>query len=171
MILEALKKEHSKLNTLAIVNYVGSDPKRFEELLAVFSLKDIRLSQRAAWPLTCIAENQPDLIQPHLSVIVDLLDNPLHVAVKRNVMRSLRDFDLPENLLGNIADKAFVFLMDHKEAIAVRAFSMTVLYKICLKEPDLKNELIPIIEDMLQYGCSPGLKSYGKKMLKALHKI
>ncbi len=169
-ILELLKKEHSKNNTLAIVNYIGSDQDRLKELLGVFALGDVRLTQRASWPLSYVAEQQPDLVQPELPFLLSLLNKPLHVAVKRNVMRILQDYDLPEELLGEVADKCFAYILDKKEAIAVRAFAIKTLYRICVKEPDLKNELIPLLEDIIPLG-SPGLKGCSQKVLKALNKL
>ncbi|MBC7383268.1 MAG: hypothetical protein H7296_09815 [Bacteroidia bacterium] len=169
-ILDTLAKEHSKKNTLAIVAYIGDDPERFKELLNVFALGNTKLIQRAAWPLSYVAELQPWLVQPQLAFICKLLDKPLHVAVKRNVMRLLQNFNIPNKLMGIVTDKCFEFLTDKNETIAVKAFSMMVLYHICLKEPDLKNELIPILEDLLPYG-TPGLKSRCKKILAALYKI
>lgn len=169
-IKEALMKEHSKVNTLAIVDYIGSDKKRLKELLAVFAIGELRLTQRAAWPLSYVAEQQPYLVQPELEFIVGLLDKPLHVAVKRNVLRILQDYDIPENLLGIVADKCFAYLLDKKETIAVQAFAMKTLYNICVKEPDLKHELILIIEDMIPFG-SAGIRHRCKQTLSALRKL
>ena len=169
-IEEALKKEHSKANTLAIVDYIGKNEMRLKELLAVFALGNVRLTQRAAWPLSYVAEKEPALIKTHLKFIISLLDKPLHVAVKRNIIRLLQDVEVPEKLLGPVADKCFKYVIDKKETIAVRAFAIKVLYNICVKEPALKNELIPILEDILPYG-SPGLKHRSKEYLSKLYQL
>lgn len=89
MIKEWLLKEHSKRNTQLIIEYIGNNPDRLKELLTIFSEGDKRLSQRAAWPLSYIAELHPALVKPHLKFIIRLLENSPHDAIKRNVMRLL----------------------------------------------------------------------------------
>lgn len=168
-IREALLKEHSKRNTMAIAGYIGNDAVKMRELMKVFEEKDHRLCQRAAWPLMYIAESHPALIYPHMEALTNLLDNPMHQAIKRNVMRVFQNLDIPEELMGKVADHGFRYLTDVNEKPAVKAFAMTVLYKIALKEPDLKHELKLLIEDMIPYGA-PAIKSRGTKILKALEK-
>jgi hypothetical protein len=46
-IREALTAEHSKLQTMAIVSYIDSDPARFRELMDIFLGDEYRLTQRA----------------------------------------------------------------------------------------------------------------------------
>jgi hypothetical protein len=153
-----------------IVDYIGEDPNLFNELITVFSKGDVRLTQRASWPLTLIAEAHPKLAKKHASFLIQLLDKPLHVAVKRNVLRLFQTVDIPQKELGPLADKCFTYIQSRSEPIAVKAFAMTVLYKICLKEPDLKNELIPILEDMLPFSQS-GILARAQKTLKQLKKL
>ena len=110
------------------------------------------------------AERHPELIEPYLQPFVDKLDEPnIHNAVKRNVMRVLQD-NLPEQLLGQVATKCFDYISDPAEAIAVKAFSLTVLDTICKREPDLKNELLLLIKERLPYE-TPAFKSRAKKIL------
>ena len=91
-----------------------------------------------------------------------------HVAVKRNIMRLLQDIEIPKPLYGTLTDKCFA-LLDPKETIAVRVFSMTVLANIAKQEPDLKKELRIVIEDQLPYG-SAGFLSRARKVLKEINR-
>ena len=68
-------------------------------------------------------------------------------------------------------DCCLSYLTDVEETVAVKAFSMTVLYRICQKYPDLKQELIPVIEDNLAYSDKAGLQNRGKKILKKLYQL
>jgi hypothetical protein len=169
-IAEQLMAEHSKRNTELIVNYIGSDQKRFKELLQVFSSGNYRLTQRASWPLTLVLEKHPLLAEKHISFICSLLDAKMHVSIKRNVLRLLQYVDLPEEEMGLMADRCFKYLTSLHEPVAVKVFAMTVLYRICLKEPELKNELIPLLEDLLPFG-SAGLVSRSKRILNQLQKL
>jgi len=167
----ALLEEHSKAQAMKIVRYIGTDQKRFDELLKLFLTNEYRISQRAAFSLGHSCEAYPHLIAPHLRTIIEnLQDDTVHDAVKRNTVRVLQNMDIPEDLLGLTADICFNFLDNPKEAVAIRAFSMEVLFNICKKEPDLANELKLVIEDHYEHGTS-GFKSRGKKILKKLNKM
>ena len=91
----------------------------------------------------------------------------VHNSVKRNVVRLLQFIDIPKKNQRAVVDICFKFFNDKKEPIAVRVFSMTVLAHLTKDIPELKNELVPIIEDELPYG-SAGFISRGRKVLKEL---
>ena len=63
-IRQALTAEHSKRQTIAIVEFIGDDARRFAELMKIFFAGEYRLTQRAAWTLNSCAERRPELIRP-----------------------------------------------------------------------------------------------------------
>lgn len=165
---EVALKEHSKAQCSKIVDYIGNDPKKFSELVKVFLEGPYRVTQRIAWPLSYCVEENTALIHPHLSQILKYVQRPgLHDSVKRNVARLLQFIDIPKKHQGAVADICFKFFSDKKESIAVRVFSMAVLANLAKEIPELKNELIPIIEDQLPFG-TPAFVSRGRKVLKEL---
>ncbi|OJJ19168.1 hypothetical protein BKI52_20360 [marine bacterium AO1-C] len=157
----------SKENAESIAQYVGADPDRFAELMALFLGDEYRLTQRAAWVLSKSVDRHPQLLLPYLEKVIYNLQEDVPVAVKRNTVRILQDVDIPEDLMGPLADVCFQFLESGEEPIAVKVFSMTILFNITKKEPDLKNELRLLIEAQLPYG-SAGFKSRAKKILPHL---
>lgn len=171
-IRAALEKEHSKKQAQLIANYIGGDQERFDELMVHFLQdEEWRITQRAAWVLSHCADKYIFLIQPHLPKLVEYMTKEgLHVAIKRNIVRTLAKLEIPEDLMGLVADACFSFLADHKETVAVKAFSMELLYQLCKKEPDLAHELIPLIEDNMEHNGTPGILSKGRKILKKLKK-
>ncbi len=167
-LVNVILKEHSKAQRDKITSYVGEDPKRFAELVAVFLAGPYRVTQRASWPLSYCVEHNPNLVKPHLKKILSYLHKQdEHDAVKRNILRLLQYIAIPKSLQGTTIDLCFHFLTNPKEPIAVRVFAMTVLANLAKENPDLKNEIIPIIEDQLPYG-SAGFISRGKKVLREL---
>jgi hypothetical protein len=168
-IRESLEKEHSKALTLRIITYIGNDATRMSELMACFFDAEWRVCQRAAWAVGLIGEKQPHLIAPYLEQMLLNLKTPQHDAILRNSMRVLRDMpDIPDDVLGLAADVSFRFLETPSVAIAVRSFAMRVLAKICKKEPELKDELRALIEDILEHDKAPGIVSAGRDVLKQL---
>lgn len=161
---------HSKVQAVKIAMYVGEDKDRFKELMGLFLGDEYRITQRAAWPLGICAEEHPKLIIPYLNKLADNLKKDVPDAVKRNTVRIFQNVEIPEKLMGKITDICFDYLATPSEAIAVRAYAMTVLFNITKKQPELKKELKILLEDQLPYG-SAGFLSRAKKVLKALDKI
>lgn len=165
-LTEQLHLEHSKAQVLRLAAWIGHDAERFSALMEIFLGGDYRLNQRSAWVLSHVAQKSPGLLAPWLPRMVAKAAEPnVHDAVKRNVVRLMEDIDIPDTILDELADICFRFLADPKEAVAIRAFSMTVLDKICEKIPELRPELRLIIEEHLEHGTA-AFKSRGKKILK-----
>lgn len=113
---EVLLKEHSKRQCDRVVAFVGKSPSRFSQLVDVFLSGPYRVTQRAAWPLSCCVEKFPQLIQPHLKQILAFSGKQdAHDAVKRNVLRLLQFIDIPPRLQGQAADVCFHFFASKKE--------------------------------------------------------
>jgi len=163
-------KEHSKIQTLKIVRYIGNDQSRFDKLIDELLKGEKKVAQRAAWIMSYSVAAQPSLIIPHLEALFENLRNPVHDAIKRGTIRSLEYIEIPEELFGLVADICFEFLDSPKESIAVRVFSMSALYKVCQKEPELSNELKLVIEDHYPHS-SAGFQSRARKVLKGISKL
>ncbi|MEL6865515.1 MAG: hypothetical protein AAFP19_13900 [Bacteroidota bacterium] len=167
---EELLREHSKAQALRLSEYIGHDADRLADLMALFLRDEYRVSQRAAWVVSHCAKRSPELFKPYFQVMLENLERGgQHIAIKRNTLKVLAELGVPNELLGMAASLCFDYLADPKEAIAVKAHSMAILYQICLVEPDLAGELQLLIEDQLPTG-SAGIKSRGKNILKALRK-
>ncbi|HYV93171.1 MAG TPA: hypothetical protein VE978_15455 [Chitinophagales bacterium] len=166
---EEILKEHSKQQTIRLANWVGKEKKRFTELMNLFLHDEYRVVQRSAWIVKHVADEHPDWIKPWLKKMLEYCKQPVHDAVKRNVIRILTEIDLPKNLYGLAATICFDFLSSATEPVAVKVFSMTVLSNIAQHEPELKQELRLLIEDQMQWE-KPGFTSRGRKILAQLEK-
>ncbi len=134
--------EHSKLQTKKIVDWVGDDPKRFDELMRLFLGDVYRITQRSGWPLSNCIEKYPELVKPYfLQLLKQLERDDVHIAVKRNVVRLLQFVEIPKRYEGRIFDACYRLLDDASEPVAVRVFSMTVAAKIAKNSPELLDEL------------------------------
>lgn len=169
-IRQALMAEHSKRQTMAIVEFIGDDPKRFAELMKVFFAGDYRLTQRAAWPMNYCAERHPKLILPYLPKLLECLDrDDMHDAIKRNVMRLLQYIEIPKRLAGKIYARCIDLLDDAFQPVAVRVFAMSVAARIAKSEPELMNELQLIIQKHLPHSTA-GFQARARKVLKSRRK-
>ncbi len=170
-IREALVKEHSKRNTMAIVDFIGEDKERFAELIDVFNTSDYRLVQRAAWPISYIAERAPGLLSPHWKTLFKLIDTNPHPAYKRNLLRTLRMMDeIPTFIHSKVIDVCFQAIPSVHEPAAVRAFAIHIMGKLCKVYPELANELSMMLEVLTDHEL-PSIRSSARNVLKMLSKI
>ena len=164
-IRRALLEEHSKRQTMAIVEYIGDDPERFTELMDVFFAGEYRAMQRAAWPLNYCAERNPRLIYPYLDKLVDLLARrDVHNAVRRNIARLLQYVEISEQLRGKVYSLCVNLVDDTEEPVAVRVFALTVAANIAKPEPDLTGELKLIVEKHLPH-TTPAFRARARRIL------
>lgn len=143
----AIRAEHSKKNCRKITHWIGDQQDRFDQLIRIFLGDDYCDSQRASWPLSEAVIAHPSLICKHLKSLVKNLERPgQHEAVKRNTVRFLQYINIPTALQGKVMDICFNYLINPGEKPAVKASTLTVIYKLSQKYPDIRNELLAIID-------------------------
>jgi len=163
-----LEQGQSKVLTTAIVIEVANSQKKMDELMQCFINGPIKITQRAAWPMSDIAKKHPNLLLKYYPSLIELLNKDEKPdAINRNILRALQFVTLPEEYEGKVLDITFRLLNSTLEPIAVKAFSMSVIYNLTKKYPDIIPELKASIEALLPNG-SMGIKSRGSKILKAI---
>lgn len=166
---EAILAEHSKTNTLKIVQWIGNDREKIRNLIDILLNDEYLVVQRAAWIMSDVAKIHPDLMGEYVPVLIEKLkDTKAHIAVKRNIYRMLQFVALPETVHGDLMNDCFDSLMNPREALAVRAFAMSILARLVETYPEISNELRLIIEDALQHEAAASFKSRAKKVLSQL---
>ena len=162
-----LAAEHSSIQTGKIVNFIGGDPNRFEALFAIFTREEHRLIQRASWAISRCVEKDPKLIDKYYPTLVELLVPSTPDAVKRNITRLLQFVNIPEEWSGYIYERCFAFVSSAREPIAVRCFSMQVIFQIALGIPELEEEVRELLTDVKDLD-PPGIRSRSRRLLKKL---
>lgn len=157
-------------NLNSAIKYVGFNADRFKSLMNLFFSENAQLSSRAAHAVSHCVDQSPTLLLPYIPAIISHLENEPNVAVKRNIVRLLQFQHIPTESQGLLTTHCFNYLQDNKEAIAVKAFSMTILLNMCHHYPELVHELTLVIKDMIINGSS-GIKNRGEKTLKQLDKL
>ena len=165
---DQILKEHSKANRAAIVKWIGASQERFDELFELFLNDEYRVVQRAAWPLSYSVIAHPQLIQKHFSKLLKNLEKPgIHDSVKRNTVRLLEHLPIPGRFHGKVMNLCFNYIASPQEAVAIKAFSLTVLERLSDQYPEIKTELKTIIEDRWDYE-SAAFRSRAKKILRRI---
>ena len=171
-IREALLKDklHKKEQALVVTDYACSSCKHFEELMHCFLSNEYRLAQRAAWNVSWAAKKQPHLITPYIKDLIQQLPRKdVHNAVIRNSVRILQKINIPEELHGELMDSCFNFIESNETPVAIKAFSLTILFNLSKIYPDIKNELKLLIEERWEHE-TVAFKQRGKQILTHLNK-
>lgn len=168
---EILAQGHSKALAMQVVKWVGHDAARFAELVNLFLGKDMRISQRAAMSVMWCADAHPELIKPWLGKFIDRLGKAgNHSAIDRNIVRILQFVPVPEKHQGKLAEKCFGFLQAAETPIAVRAFSMTVLFNLVKQYPEMADELELLLREWMP-NASAGEANRAGKILAQINKL
>ena len=78
---------------------------------------------------------------------------------------------MPKKTESFILDKCFEYIKNPSEAIAVRAFAITVVFNIAKPYPELLNELVIVLNHLSETEDGPGIRSRVKNTIKAIHKL
>ncbi len=168
---EMILEEHSRAQKQKIVGWINNDPERIALLFAIFFHDEHIVAQRAAWVVSELAASGPQLLRDYVPQLVRYLgDTQQHNAVRRNILKALQYMELPEITHAALLNTCFQYVADPKEYAAVRAFSLTILARMSRCYPDIKQELLLILEDMLLLEHKPSFRSRAKAVLRELKK-
>jgi 8-oxo-dGTP diphosphatase len=146
------------------------NPAIFLKLLEYSHSTDKKLAFRASWTLTKVCDKFPEIIYPYLTQLVDSLGQINNESTLRSFLRiiSLSDLKKISNRHhGILTDFCFNSLNSGLSAIAIKAYSMEILFRLALIYPELANELSTSIRILMEDG-SAAITSRGQMILRKL---
>ncbi|HEV3221836.1 MAG TPA: hypothetical protein VGZ90_03115 [Puia sp.] len=160
-----LLKRQSLVQCNRIIKYIGRDETRFADLMKLFFKGQYRLTQHAAWPMSYCVRQYPFLVKPYYKKFIDQLsDSKAHPAARRNIVRLLQFVEIPKKFHGKLMDICFQFISNPEEAIAVKAFSLTILSNLSVIYPEILPEIKTVIEARWEFE-TPAFRSRASKIL------
>lgn len=156
-----------------IASSAASNPVLFRKLIDFTEDKDPRIVFRSSWALTKVCDSDPSLFNAYLPVIVRKLLASNNESAKRSFLKILTltgTTSLNETDRGLLTELCFSLLRTKESAIAVKAYSMDVLYEISHDYPDIIHELAAALS-MVPDDGSAGIKSKSRSLLKKLTSI
>lgn len=131
-----------------------------------------KLASHASWILTKVCDTNPEIIEPYLPGIIDSLHKIENESALRSMLRilSFSDFArLSPKHQGILTDTCFKLLNSGFTAIAAKAYSMEILYRLTLIYPELATELALSVRSLLNTESAGGIVSKGRSVLKRLN--
>jgi len=148
------------------------NPAIFKKLLEYSYSPDKKLAFRASWTLTKVCDKFPEMIYPHLTGIIDSLDKLDNESVQRSFLRILSLTDIKRLSIkqhGMLTEHCFNALKSGFSAVAVKAYSMEIVYQLVLIYPELLNEFSASV-NLVQGEGSAGIIARGQMIMKKLAK-
>jgi len=146
------------------------NPVIFRKLFNYSFSDDKKLAFHSSWALSKICDQYPELFNVWLPQIIDVLGKLENESTQRSFLRILTQTDMVKltgKQQGILADHCFSALKSGFSAIAIKAYSMEIIYKLAVIYPELAHELAATI-NMLQGEGSAGIVARGTIILKKL---
>jgi hypothetical protein len=168
-IRDFLSLNSSRLNADILADKIEEDPDVFETVLEIMLEDTYPRSMRAGHAIYIFAKKHPYFLEPRAAELIRALPSLANESVIRNVLGVLCLVKLPPDMSGLLFDYCYEILEKPGAAIAHKAYSMTILYNISEMEPELKPELVSLLEEQLEID-SAGIKSRANNILKKLYR-
>jgi hypothetical protein len=164
-------KEHMKENCNTIVEWIGDDVSRFNQLFNLFLNDEYRVKQKASWPMSYCVIAHPEFMKNNFDKLIKNLQKPnIHDSIKRNTVRLLQSIEIPEENEGTVMQLCFNYVESPTEAVAIKAFSLTILGNLAKKYPEIIPEIKLLIQDQMP-DQTAAFKVRAKKLLKEFEAI
>ena len=161
------KLPSSKRSRDELIEMLSDDPVLFDELMSMYVNEEV--DELYGWPLTYVIERYPERGIKWVELLLNKLNSTDRDDAKRNITRSLQFVEIPEEHMSLALDYCYRILGSESEKTAARVFSMSVVYNITKKFPDLSAELLDTLT-MLFPMASAGFQSRARTIIKDLAK-
>jgi hypothetical protein len=157
-------------NIKILISEISMQPDLLQMLMSIALYNKEHKSWRAAYLVDKIHDNYPELIQPFLGEIAMQLEKEESSSKKRHFLKLISMNSIAVQHQGFLVDYCLNLLTSDKEPPAVRVHAMQVLFNISENEPELKPEILAVIEHEIRYHATAGIISRGSKLAGKLRK-
>jgi len=164
-LIAMILHSHSKVQRDKVIAWVGDDRKRFDLLMSLFLGSEYRIVQRSAWALRFIGDSHPEWMSDYIGPIIKAIQKPIHDAVVRNGLLVLVDLEIPKKHWGVLMEIGFEYLGAVTTPTAIKRAALLMVAKICVHEPELREELVLVLQDQIPHS-TVGFKGIAKKYIK-----
>lgn len=169
---EDLVNRTTEFDARKLADLVIRNNKLREELLDCL-LNDAGVAgSRAAWVLSHCHNKDPGVIKPYEARLIGLLEKQgLHNGIIRNILRIYQTQPVPEKHSAFMLDTCYGYLRNATQPPAIRAFSITVIFNISQKHPELLDELKLTLLDIASHDDTQAMKTRTANTLKAMTRV
>ena len=151
-----------------LVKEITKTPQYYRMLIEIALYSSNQKSWRAAYLVDKINDSNPELLDPFLHEMIVQLKTEKSESKRRHFLKLISMKVVPQSQEGSMFDFCVKTFTTAKQPVAVRVHAMQVLFNISENEPELKPEILAIIEHELENHSSAGILSRGKKLVRKL---
>lgn len=159
---------HDKATAVRLAQWAAASPGHTRDLVTILRTGTPREKSTAAWALGLLGGSHPELLPPCVPELLATLAGTDLESVQRNILRAFQFCAIPEEEQGALTDLTFRWAQEPERAIAVRAFAITVAFRMVLAHPELAPELRSVLELVMRRSPPPAIRSRANKALRHL---
>jgi len=153
-----------------IAHSAVSDPLLVSQLITLSSSREPRVGFMASWALSKVADIDPGVMIPFLSLIIETLPDVPNESVQRSFMRVIMKSDIgkiPDSHHTPLIEYCISIMREANMPVAPRVYGMEILASFCDLYPDLINEVTAVVQLALG-DASGGMKAAARKVIRRL---
>ena len=167
-IIDLIEMHPGVDNARQLAELASKDPDSLKELWELTYHDRAYISRVAAWAIEYCFLEHPEKVKPYIPFMIERLPELPTNSLRRHFLKMIWLGGFGKEHHGVLAHICFQWITEPNKPVAVKMFSMQVLFVISESEPDIKPELAAVIEHQLP-NATPGLKNAGSKILKKLY--
>ena len=146
--------------------YFKQHPDKVKQLIhLLINEKDYPLPEYSSWIIVHLCKANKELIIPFQNELVDFIFENTNESACRNTLNIIKHIGITSYRESDFIDLLISYIQDYNLKVAVQVYSMHILAEFVLKYPELKTEIIEII-DLHSEKKTP---AYGAGKRKFLH--
>jgi hypothetical protein len=167
MVKELISKYYKSSEFLNLADSFIADPSLLHELVDIATSElPHPFPEYASWLLIHIAKKAPNLIEPFNEKIIDSILISTNQSVLRNLMNTSVSLQLTEYKESDFLDKTIQFISTDSYKVALFVYSIYKLIQFTHKYPEIKPEILGIIDLKRDNEMKPAMKIGIRNYLK-----
>ena len=163
--------DSSRALSLLTASMVYEEPSLFNVFIEL-SLEDEKHYAERASRVICICSHRfPELFRPHCSRVIIALKRLKSEGAMRNLLKTLAEVPVKLSKKDKtiLLNQCFDYLVSADYPVAVKVFSMQILYNMSIEIPEIGEELGRILEERMP-DASPGYRSRARRIMLEMRK-
>lgn len=151
-----------------LVREIENHPEKMGDLMEIALQSMHPKSWRAAWLADKIHENNPEILKLYIEKMIHALKAETRVGQKRHFLKLISLNEIPQKHHSFLMDYCLNSFTSPSEPVSIRVYALQILFNISEYEPDLKPELLSVINHEIELHATAGIISRGRKLASKL---
>lgn len=170
-VKERVLEIRKERNFEAFEKHLIQHPNELSQMVQlIFDQEEYPYAEYSSWILVHFAKKHPEKVIPFYEGLIDVLFKSKNQSVLRNVTNIIQSLSITDYRESDLIDLLIGFIQDYENKVALQVYSMYALIQFTKRYPELKNEIIEIIEINAE-GKSAAYRAAHRNYLKKTKKL